>query len=243
MGLNEWGHMAATFAWLDVTVPETPGGFVESETITGGAANLGPGNDHTFVREQPWPANNAGDTQRVFFIRSAWTPFSGSGGGFSILMNCNGNYGPGCEAGPIVWAHYIAATEVDPNAPKVTVSGSLLGGGILRGHQELSAAASDLGGGISKVEVLVNGLPAGSPTIGSCGTTQVKNPSYSGTVALRPSPCPAKLEGKWTLDTAAYPFQNGANTVQTCASDFSTLTDGNRTCSTATVTVDTVAVP
>jgi hypothetical protein len=238
VGLNEYGHTAATFAWLDVTVPETPGGFVEAETITGGAANLGPGNDHTFVREQPWPANNAGDTQRVFFIRSAWTPFSGSGGSFSLLMNCDGNYAPGCEAGPIVWAHYIAATEVDPNAPKVAVSGSLFGGGTLRGHQELAAVASDLGGGVSKIETLVNGVPAGAPTIGSCGTIQVKNPSYSGTVALTPTPCPAKLEGKWTLDTAAYPFQNGTNTVLTCASDFSTLTDGNRTCSTATVSVD-----
>ncbi len=241
IGIQETGAASATFAYLSVGVAPTPGGYVEAETISGGAAGLGPGNDHTSIYEQGWPANNAGETQRIFHLNSAppaW-PFFGGGGGFTIFWNCDGNYAPGCGAGPILWAHYIAVTEVDPKPPTLAVQGSLLGGGVIRGHQELNAAATDQGGGLSKVEVLVNGLPASPPLVGSCGLAQVNNSSYQGTAALSPSPCPGKLGNTWTIDTAGYPFQNGANTVQVCATDFSTITEPNKTCSPpASVTVD-----
>lgn len=239
LGIQETGPAAATFAYLNVSIPTTPGGYVESMAISAGAAGLGPGNDHTFVYEQGWPANNAGDTQRIFRPAGS-SPFLGAAGsGFSIFWNCNGNYAPGCGAGPVIWAHYIAATEVDPKPPMLAVTGPLLAGGVLRGHQELRASASDEGGGLSAIEVLVNGLPAASPALGSCGVLQVKNPSYQGPAALSPTPCPGKLGNSWTLDTAAYPFGNGANSVRVCATDFSTLSEPNKTCSSpATVSVD-----
>jgi hypothetical protein len=45
--------------------------------------------------------------------------------------------------------------------------------------------------------------------------------------------------GAWTLDTTAYPFHDGANTISVCASDFATLGTPNTTCSPAqTVNVD-----
>jgi hypothetical protein len=229
IGITETGPTAATFAYWSVGVPNTPGGFVESVTLSAAAGGLGPGNDHTYVYEQGWPENNA-ESQRIFH----------AGGGFNILMNCDGNYAPGCGAGPTVWAHDIAATEVDPKPPTLRApQGSLLAGGVLRGHQELSAEASDEGGGLSKVEVSVNGLPAGQPSVANCNLAQVDNHSYEGTVAVSVTPCPAKLKGSWDLDTAAYPFHDGANTVEVCASDFSTLTEPNKTCSSpAIVTVN-----
>jgi hypothetical protein len=46
------------------------------------------------------------------------------------------------------------------------------------------------------------------------------------------APCPSEGEATWTLDTGAYPFRDGANSVQVCASDFATLSDPNTTCST-----------
>lgn len=239
IGITETGSTAATFAYWSIAVPATPGGFVESETISAVAYGLGPGNDHTYVYEQGWPPNNFGENKRVFPVNTSYTPFN-SGGGFVILMNCDGNYGPGCGAGPTVAAHYFAVTEVDPKPPTLGgVEGSLLAGGVLRGRQILAAEGADIGGGVSRLEVLVNGLPTGGPQLANCGLASVKNASYEGIVAISPSPCPPKLKAEWKLDTAAPPFQRGANSVQVCASDYSSLGEGNRTCSApATVDVD-----
>jgi hypothetical protein len=239
IGITETGPAASTFAYWSIGIPPTPGGFVESVTLSAAAGGLGPGNDSTYAYEQGWPANNNGETRRVFGVASAPRLLS-SGGGFTILMNCDGNYGPGCGAGPTVWAHYIAATEVDLKAPTLAApQGSLLAGGILRGHQELSGEAKDEGGGLSKVEVSVNGLPAGQPLVANCNLAQVKNRSYEGIVAVSVTPCPAKLKGSWDLDTAAFPFHDGANTVEVCATDLSSLTEPNRSCSApATVSVN-----
>jgi hypothetical protein len=103
VGITETGAAAATFAFWSIAVPASPGGFVESETISAIAYGLGPGNDHTFVVEQGWPPNGFGENKRAFPLHTSYNPFS-SGGGFVILMNCDGNYGPGCGAGPTVAA-------------------------------------------------------------------------------------------------------------------------------------------
>jgi hypothetical protein len=232
VGLSEYGNTAATFAFLTVSVPATPGGYVEVERISGAAGGLGPGNDHTWIYEAGWPEAGAPEAPRTFYVHSERPTLGGAGGSFSLLMNCNGNYAPGCSAGPLVYAHYIAATEVDSNAPKLgALRGALLGSGVLRGHQELSAEASDEGGGLSKLEVSVNGLPAAQPIVANCNLAEAKNPSYTGIVAVSPTPCPASLKGSWPLDTAAYPFHDGANSVQVCATDFSTIGAPNRSCS------------
>ncbi len=73
----------------------------------------------------------------------------------------------------------------------------------------------------------------------NCNLAQVKNRSYEGTVAHSVTPCPTKLKGGWILDTAAFPFHTGANSVDVCATDYSTLTEPNKSCSApATVTVN-----
>jgi hypothetical protein len=109
----------------------------------------------------------------------------------------------------------------------------------LRGHQELVAMTGDVGGGIAAVEVLVNGVRVGQPTTAACAIAKVANPSYTGIAAASPVPCPSSFKASWNFDTASYPFQEGTDTVQVCASDFATFGEANRTCSSAqTVTVD-----
>ena len=76
---------------------------------------------------------------------------------------------------------------------------------------------SDVGGGLTSLSVLANGLPARPAVTGTCAVAQVSNRSTYGTVAYSPTPCPPKLEGDWTLDTTAYPFHDGANTISVCA--------------------------
>ena len=138
IGIGETGPASGTYTYLSIPVAVTPGGYVESLAISAAANDLGTANDHTFVYEQGWPRSGAGETQRLFQVASAPSPYN-FGSGFSILMNCDGNVGP-CGSGPIVDAHYFAATEVDPVAPTVSkLEGSLLAGGTLRGHQTLRA--------------------------------------------------------------------------------------------------------
>lgn len=232
IGITETGSTAGQFAWWSFAIPATPGGYVEAATVSGSASGLGPGNNHTYAYEQGWPVNGAGESRRVFQNSEGEAPFYFSYDIFRIFLNCDGNYAPGCGAGPTIAIHDIAATEVDLNPPVLaSISGSLLAPGVLRGHQELSAVAGDIGGGVSRLEVLVNGIPAPSPTLAPCAVVAVANPSYTGIAAITPSPCPPQLKANWTLDTAASPFQQGANTVQVCASDFSTITEATKVCS------------
>jgi hypothetical protein len=238
IGIQEVGNSEDANAVLSVYVPATPGGYVESEAIAGGTAALGVANNGVYINEPGWPFPNGGEDLRVFHIRSG-PPLSGDpSGNFTIGWNCVAALG-GCGAGPIVYARDITVTEIDPVPPTVSAGGELLSGQVARGRENLAATANDVGGGISKIEVLVNGLAVAPATLGSCATVGVANRAYEGVAAVSPSPCPPTLEGAWNVNTAEYPFRGGANTVQVCASDFATTGTPNTTCSAAqTVEVD-----
>jgi hypothetical protein len=232
IGVTQTAAGAATAAWLEVVVPPTPGGFVESEAITAVGAGIDPGTpqheSHVFENDFP---GASGAAARLFHIRTEQALFFGSGGGFNVVMSCDGNVPAPCNPGPVVAAQDIAATEVDPIAPKLLgLQGSLLSGGTIRGHQGLAVEGSDEGGGLSSISVFVNGSPGAAPTVGSCSLASVANKSYVGTVALSTTPCPTKLKAEWQLNTEKAPFHDGPNSVQVCASDFSTLGDPNTTC-------------
>lgn len=238
IGIVATGPTASTYAFWSIGIPGPPGGYVESLAFSGQACGLGPGNDRTFIYAQGWPASSCTESQRIFHVADSPGPFGTRGAGVTILMNCNGNYAPGCGAGPRVSARYIAATVVDPVAPVLEApEGSLLAGGVLRGNQTLEAASEDQGGGLSEIVAVVNGQPAATEAL-DCNLVQTKNASYVGTVAVTVTPCPRTASASWTLNTALPPFRDGANSVQLCASDFSTLGSPNTTCSTHSVAVD-----
>jgi hypothetical protein len=230
VGVTQTGQVQTSPGWVEFGARETPGGFVESVTLTA-FANFQPGNGG-HVGAEGWPASGLGPTPRYFFIRSepGYCLFceGGGGGAFTAALTCSAT----CEPGGAIGAQYIAAVEVDPHPPMVaTVEGPLLSGIVLRGHQALTATATDTGGGVSVVEALVNGVVAPGATPGACAVAKVENPSYHGLAAWSPRPCPATLPGSWNLDTAEYPFHEGTNTVQVCASDFATTGPPNTTCS------------
>jgi hypothetical protein len=230
IGIQEVGDSGDASAALSVSVPPTPGGYVESVTMIGGTAALGGSNTGTYIYEPDWPFPNGGEDLRVFRVRGA-PPASGYGGGdFQVRWGCSGAIGS-CVGGPIVYARDIAVTEVDTVAPAISAGGELLSGAVARGVEAVEATATDEGGGISRVEVLANGLPAAPATIPACAAVKVADPAYEGLAALTPSPCPAKVFGSWQVDTAAYPFRDGANTVSVCASDFATTGVPDTSCS------------
>jgi hypothetical protein len=232
IGITETGATAAAYGYWGIAIPATSGGYVESITTSGSSSGLGPGNDHTYAYEPGWPPNGAGESKRVFQNSEGEEPFYFSEPGIRMLMNCDGNVPGGCGAGPTIAIHDIAADEVDPNPPTLSgLRGSLLApGATLRGHQTLAVDAADVGGGVSDVAVLVNGLPGAAAKTGACSLAAVNNGSYVGTVALSTSPCPASLAGEWLLNTESYPFHDGANTVQVCASDLATSGLPNTSC-------------
>jgi hypothetical protein len=230
LGILETGAAQGDPSWLEVGVPETPGGFVEAETITAFGAGWAEGNLPSHVYADGFPPGNGQEWTQTFQQHSQHELFLGSGGAFNIALDCN--YGQACNTGAAIYAHYVAATEVDIQPPTLgPLSGSVLAAGTLRGHQTLATEAADVGGGLTSLAVLADGLPAAPAVIGTCALAQVSNRSTYGTVAISPSPCPPKLQAAWTLDTSAYPFHDGANSIEVCASDLATIGNPNSTCS------------
>lgn len=231
LAITETGAVSATYSFWALPIVAPPGGTMESITISG--ARCGGGGTVAFVFSNGWPDNCAQEQRTIYQLNRTYGPFL-------IWLGCDGNYPGGCSAGPWIYAHYFATTEVDPVAPTLSdPQGSLLSGNVIRGHQTLAVDAQDEGGGISNVSVSVNGLPADQPKVSNCDVVNVDNYSVKGTVAAQVTPCPTDVSADWTLDTQAYPFHDGANTVAVCASDFATLSNPNTTCSDPqTVNVD-----
>jgi hypothetical protein len=211
-----------------VPISAPQGGSIEALSVLAGSC--GGQGIQNMVLEPGWPPNCLGESRKTVRF--------GSGVGSTevpIVLRCNLGF---CPAGASVWARNIAATMADPVAPQLSaLSGSLVDGDLARGHQSVNAESTDIGGGISEVRLLVNGQPTGSPVRPHCETAQATNASIVGTVAASASPCPHSAKASWTVDTAAYPFTQGSNTVQVCAMDFSTVSTPNSGCS-SSVPVD-----
>jgi hypothetical protein len=203
-----------------VPIKPPPGGRLESITITGAACAVGESSAYVFT--PGWPNGSAcAEDTRSF-------PLFEDFGAFFIDLRCIGN----CPAGPWVAAHFFATTVVDPVAPTLTtLQGSLTAPGLKRGRQTIGVEAEDMGGGLADIFVSVNGLPAGEQKQLSCNVAQARNPSVIGTVSAQITPCPPRAEAQWKLDTSTYPWRDGTNSVRVCASDFSTLSDPNTSCS------------
>jgi hypothetical protein len=227
------GTIQATFSLWSVTIPVVHGGKIESTRVSANFCSRGTGaSGWAFTNVPgPWPTDACIDLYK---------DLQGSYGGGWIFLGCTNAGGSACPGGASISAHYIAATEVDTVPPEVkNLGGSLLDGGAQRGHQTIEADLADAGGGLSEENIYVNGVAAMPASQESCSTVFANNMSVYGPVVTSVSPCPSARQMKWTLDTQAYPFRDGENSVTVCASDFSTLNDPNRGCAAAqTIRVD-----
>jgi hypothetical protein len=117
----------------------------------------------------------------------------------------------------------------DTTAPSVSFGGSLTGEEVVRDVRRIEAAAGDVGGGIQKVSVQVNGHPAG-----------VAAPpcSLSRRVALRTTPCPASTLARIRANTTARPYRQGVNSVRVCAQDYAAHGRANVRCVHRRIRVD-----
>lgn len=222
-----------------VPVAAPAGASLESVTVTAGACGVTEPLIWSVQWIQPpgvWPGTGCAADVRSFRLTE------GSEANFFIELQCRNWSGEEdrCHAGPWIFARDLAITVLDPAPPSLEgLRGSILGEGIKRGRQGIGAVLADVGGGLSAASVLVNGVPPAQPKAFQCRTAEAENRSVIGTVAAEIAPCPANGEADWIIDTGAYPFHDGANTVVVCASDFATLSDPNTTCSAPQiVTVD-----
>ncbi len=220
------GHVSpGGAAYFGIPIERPPGGRLESITIT--AASCAGAPSHVFLIG--WPTPSCLWDVRSFRLDDDFKAFF-------MELNCIGE----CPAGPWIAARYFATTVVDPVAPTLArLDGTLLDPGVKRGRQSIGVEAEDIGGGLSNLSLSVNGLPAAQPRTPGCNIAHAENPSVVGTVAAQVTPCPPRASAEWTVETGAYPFRDGANRVEVCASDFATLGDPNTTCSVSrTVFVD-----
>jgi hypothetical protein len=232
IGITQTGPEGDGMAWLFTTIPNTPGGWVESLTMTASAGNYKYLENFGEIDfDESWPLPGSGENPRTFPVRTE-PPNGGEPASYrfptdlSCIVKCD-------EPGnAYIGSHFLAATEVDPTPPTVTaVEGPLVEGDVLRGQQGLRAQATDIGGGVRSLELRVDGMAIPGTAIAACSAVQVQNSSYKGLAATSPTPCPPSLSGSWQVDTSKAPFQNGPNTIQVCASDFATTGSPNIACS------------
>jgi hypothetical protein len=127
------------------------------------------------------------------------------------------------------WVRDIRLTLADYADPVVNASGTMYSGGWLRGDQRLEAQLTDVGSGLERAAVRVNGLGLASLAFDCPGA--ISGSVFAGTL----SPCDEAADlTPVEPSTTAHPFRDGQNSVAVCAADFA----GNETCDIRTVRVD-----
>jgi hypothetical protein len=123
----------------------------------------------------------------------------------------------------------LVARLVDRLAPTVRLDGSLFASGSRRGSQRIEPLGADVGGGVRRLLVQVNGGPVTARTV-SCRLVDQ--------VAIRLRPCPSRARASFRAATASPPFRQGLNLVRVCAADYAPSTAANRTCAVRRVRID-----
>ena len=123
----------------------------------------------------------------------------------------------------------IIATLDDRRAPTLSLAGSLFAAGSRRGSETIQPLGADVGGGVRRLLVQVNGEPATARTV-PCRLVD--------RIAVRLRPCPGRARASFGAATASPPFRQGPNVVRVCAADYAPSTAANRTCAKRRVRID-----
>jgi hypothetical protein len=123
----------------------------------------------------------------------------------------------------------IALRLADRISPTLAVGGPALLPGSRRGIQAVRPLGSDLGAGLHRFLLQVNGEPVSAHTA-PCRTAH----GY----ALRLRPCPARWGTAFRVPTAAPPFRQGPNLLRICSADYAWGAGANRRCAERRMHVD-----
>jgi hypothetical protein len=162
------------------------------------------------------------------FKRYRWSASGRGSSQFVAGLSCERPAGCRRSDAAKTWVRGVRMKVADHSDPVfATLDGSLLSKNWLRGDQRLRADSDDLGSGLDRIVLRVNGS-VDSLQRGSCDAIPV--PKFSP----RMVPCASEAILNDAPKTASSPFHDGANAVGLCAIDFA----GNRTCAFRDVRVD-----
>ena len=117
----------------------------------------------------------------------------------------------------------------DAVEPTLELAGSLFESGSRRGTDRVTPSGADVGAGVRRLFLQVNGQPVTARTL-RC--------RLADRIALRLKPCPPRASADFAADTDAPPFRQGPNLVRVCVADYSRTTAANRACAERRVRVD-----
>jgi hypothetical protein len=123
----------------------------------------------------------------------------------------------------------LALRLADRVAPKIALRGSAFARGSRRGMQAIQPLATDVGGGVHRFILQVNGDPV---------TAHAAPCRAADGYALRLRPCLLHVQTTFKVPTTVAPFRQGPNRVRVCAIDYGLDGQANRACAERPVRVD-----
>lgn len=148
---------------------------------------------------------------------------------FTARLACHSASGCGRGRKARIRVARLALRLTDRVAPTLGLSGSAFRSGSQRGIRTVEPSGTDVGGGMHRFLIQVNGEPVSAQAT-RCRTVEG--------VALRLRPCPAHARTTFGVQTARPPFRQGRNTLRVCSADYALGTEANRTCATRRVRID-----
>jgi hypothetical protein len=162
-------------------------------------------------------ADTAGNVQWRWPAAGSWQPVDWSAGtgavAYTLWQQCYAGSSGSCGRSTAAHSQVrrLWFTLADRSDPALQLGGSLFDPGPRRGPQTAALASSDVGGGVWRWRLLVNGTPAAA--------AEAPCDIVPGGPARRFVPCPLSASHEFALDTEAAPFRQGANSVTACVSD------------------------
>jgi hypothetical protein len=137
----------------------------------------------------------------------------------------------GCGRGPSAGIRIkrLALRLADRVPPKIGLRGSAFSAGSKRGIQTIQPLATDVGAGVHRLLLSVNGDPV---------TAHAASCRAENGYALRLRPCPLSTRTTFKAVTTLAPFRQGANRVRVCALDYGLDGQANRACAERRVRID-----
>jgi hypothetical protein len=140
---------------------------------------------------------------------------------------------------PHIRVKRLVLTLRDRVNPRVVgLGGSLLASGTQRGDRTLGVRASDVGGGVRRIIVQVNGGPVSVADFRASGDCRLE-----ASMGTRLVPCPLSTTANFQLDTGgqsgrAGPYRQGPNRLRVCAADQALEGSANSGCRKRAVWLD-----
>jgi hypothetical protein len=137
----------------------------------------------------------------------------------------------GCSGGRTasIRIGWLTLRLTDHVPPTLALAGSAFGSGSQRGLRAVQPFGTDVGAGVHRFLLQVNGDPV---------SAQATRCRIVDGFALRLRPCPAQAGTSFWLQTAGSPFHQGLNMLRVCSADYGLGTGANRTCATRRIRID-----